>query len=132
MISPIDFRTISASQFGLDGSELQGTPKNIANMQLGYETDTQQLTLLVGWVDERIARRGLGSVPSVIENPGTNIDLVFKQDFKLGSLDYTFGISGRNLLAVDHEEFQLSELGRTEANTFKRGRSISLSLTVKH
>jgi outer membrane receptor protein involved in Fe transport len=132
VISPIDFRTISASQFGLDGTELQGTPKNIANLQLGYETDTQQLTLLVGWVDERIARRGLGSVPSVIENPGTNIDLVFKQDFKLGNLDYTFGISGRNLLAVDHEEFQLSDLGRTEANTFKRGRSVSLSLTVKH
>ena len=132
VISPIDFRTIAASQFGLDGTPLQGTPKNIANMQLGYETPSQQLTLLVGWVDERIARRGLGSVPSVIENPGTNIDLVFKQDFKLGNLDYTFGISGRNLLAVDHEEFQVSSLGRTEANTFKRGRSISLSLTVKH
>ncbi|OYU76871.1 MAG: TonB-dependent receptor [Alphaproteobacteria bacterium PA3] len=132
VISPIDFRSISASQFGLDGSELQGTPKNIANLQLGYETDNQQLTLLVGWVDERIARRGLGSVPSVIENPGTNVDLVFKQDFKVGNVDYTFGISGRNLLAEDNQEFQLSNLGRTEANTYKRGRSISLSLTVRN
>lgn len=132
VISPIDFRLVSASQFGLDGSELQGTPKNIANLQLGYETDNQQLTLLVGWVDERIARRGLGSVPSVIENPGTNIDLVFKHDFTIGNVDYTFGISGRNLLAEDNQEYQLSNLGRTEANTYKRGRSISLSLTVKN
>jgi outer membrane receptor protein involved in Fe transport len=123
---------VSASQFGLDGSELQGTPKNIANLQLGYETDNQQLTLLVGWVDERIARRGLGSVPSVIENPGTNIDLVFKHDFTIGNVDYTLGISGRNLLAEDNQEYQLSNLGRTEANTYKRGRSISLSLTVKN
>lgn len=132
VISPIDFRSISASQFGLDGSELQGTPKNIANLQLGYETDNEQLTLLVGWVDERIARRGLGSVPSVIENPGTNIDLVYKRDFTIGKVDYTFGISGRNLLAEDNQEFQISKLGRTESNTYKRGRSISLSLTLRH
>jgi len=131
VISPIDFRSISATQFGLDGSELQGTPKNIANLQLGYETDNQQLTLLVGWVDERIARRGLGSVPSVIENPGTNVDLVYKRDFTVANVDYTFGISGRNLLAEDNQEFQISKLGRTEANTYKRGRSISLSLTVR-
>jgi outer membrane receptor protein involved in Fe transport len=132
VISPIDFRSISASQFGLDGSELQGTPKNIANLQFGYETDNQQLTLLVGWVDERIARRGLGSVPSVIENPGTNIDLVYKRDFTIANVDYSFGISGRNLLAEDNQEFQISDLGRTEANTYKRGRSVSLSLTVRH
>lgn len=131
VISPIDFRLISASQFGLDGTELQGTPKNIANLQVGYETDNQQVTLLVGWVDERIARRGLGSVPSVIENPGTNIDLVYKRDFTIANTDYTFGISGRNLLAEDNQEFQISKLGRTEANTYKRGRSISLSLTVR-
>ena len=131
VISPIDFRSISAAQFGLDGSELQGTPKNIANLQLGYETDDQQLTLLVGWVDERIARRGLGSVPSVIEQPGTNVDLVYKRDFTIGKTDYTFGISGRNLLAEDNQEFQMSKLGRTEANTYKRGRSISISLTLR-
>jgi outer membrane receptor protein involved in Fe transport len=131
VISPIDFRSVRASQFGLDGTPLQGTPENIANLQIGYEKDNQQLTLLVGWVDERIARRGLGSVPSVLELPGTNIDLVFKQDFKVGNTEMTFGFSGRNLLDEDNQEYQLSSLGRTEYNTFKRGRSFSISLTAK-
>ncbi len=131
VISPIDFRAVAASQFALDGSQLQGTPKNIANVQIGLENKTTQLTLLVGWVDERIARRGLGSVPSVLELPGINVDLVFKHDFKLAGNGVSLSLSGRNLLAEDNQEYQISKLGRTEANTYERGRSISLSLTLK-
>lgn len=131
VISPIDFRPVRASQFALDGTPLQGTPENIANLQIGLEKPNQQLTLLVGWVDERIARRGLGTVPSVIELPGTNIDLVFKQDFKIGAREWTLGVSGRNLLDEDNQEFQISNLGRTEYNTYQRGRSFSISLSLK-
>jgi TonB-dependent receptor len=131
VISPIDFRSVAASQFALDGTQLQGTPENIANLQIGYEGNGTQATLLLGWVDERIARRGLGSVPSVIENPGTNIDLVLKHDFTLAGNDLTLSLSGRNLLAEDNQEFQISDLGRTEVNTYKRGRSFSVSLTLK-
>jgi outer membrane receptor protein involved in Fe transport len=131
VISPIDFRRISASQFGLDGTKLQGTPENIANVQIGYEGNGTQLTLLVGWVDERIARRGLGSVPSVIEQPGTNVDLVLKHEFTVRGNEFSLSFSGRNLLAEDNQEFQLSNIGRTEANTYKRGRSFSISLTLK-
>lgn len=131
VVSPIDFRTVAASQFGLDGTKLQGTPENIANLQIGYEGNGTQLTLLVGWVDERVARRGLGSVPSVIEQPGTNIDLVLKHEFSVAGNDFSLGLSGRNLLDEDNQEFQLSNLGRTEANTYKRGRSFSVSLTLK-
>jgi outer membrane receptor protein involved in Fe transport len=131
VISPIDFRPVAASQFALDGSELQGTPKNIANLQIGFENKTTQLTLLVGWVDERIARRGLGSVPSVLERPGTNIDLVFKHDFQLAGNDLSLSLSGRNLLAEDNQEYQISNIGRTEANTYERGPSFSLSVTLK-
>jgi outer membrane receptor protein involved in Fe transport len=131
VVSPIDFQVVKASQFGLDGTQLQGTPENIANLQIGYEKDNEQLTLLVGWVDERIARRGLGTVPTVRELPGTNIDLVYKRDFKVGDTELTFGISGRNLLDEDNQEYQISNLGRTEYNTYKRGRSFSISLTAK-
>jgi outer membrane receptor protein involved in Fe transport len=131
VISPIDFLPVNSSQFGLDGTQLQGTPENIANLQIGYESKDTQLTLLVGWVDERIARRGLGTVPSVIELPGTNVDLVFKKDMKLAGNDITLSISGRNLLDEDNQEFQTSKLGRTETNTYARGRSFSLSVTVK-
>ncbi len=122
---------VPASQFNLDGSVLQGTPENIANVQFGFETDTSQLTLLVGWVDERIARRGLGALPTVYEDPGINIDLVFRRDFTVGDSIVTLGLSGRNLLDEDHAEFQNSAIGRTETNTYARGQSYSASLTAK-
>ncbi|MEZ6031017.1 MAG: TonB-dependent receptor [Hyphomonadaceae bacterium] len=123
--------TVPASRFQLDGSQLQGTPENIFNLQFGFETPETQLTLLVGWVDERIARRGLGGIPSVIEKPGVNVDLVFHQDIQFGDTVLSLGLSGRNLLNEDHEEYQTSAAGKTDANTYERGRSFSASLTAK-
>lgn len=131
VVDPSDGIGKPASAFGLDGSKLQGTSENVANLQFGYDTGKSQLTLLVGWVDERIARRGLGALPSVIEYPGVNMDLVYRRDIKIGASDFTLGVSGRNLLGEDHEEYQNSALGRTEVNTYDRGRSLSLSLTAK-
>jgi TonB-dependent receptor len=131
--SPIPpFNTDQAFALGInDGTPLQGTPENIANLQLGLETPQTQLTLLVGWVDERILRRGIGSVPSVQDRPGVNVDLVYRRTFDVNGAEFTLGVSGRNLLDEQHEEFQMSDLGRTDVNTYDRGRSFSLSLGTK-
>ena len=123
---------VPASSFQLDGTQLQGTPENIANMEFGVESEDTQLTMLVGWVDERIARRGLGGIPSVIEDPGVNLDLVFRKDFDLWGNLVTLGLSGRNLLNEDHVEYQTSAAGKTNANTYERGRSFSASITAKY
>ncbi len=122
---------VPASQFGLDGTELQGTPEHIANLQFGWENDTTQLTLLAGWVSERIARRGLGSLPAVMEDPGVNLDLVYRHNFTLAGTDLSLSVAGRNLLGTRHEEFQNSALGRTELNTYGLGTTLSASLTAK-
>jgi outer membrane receptor protein involved in Fe transport len=127
-----NFRRAPASQFGLDGTPLQGTPEHIFNLQFGFESDISQLTLLVGWVDERVLRRGLGAVQPVIEKPGVNVDLVFRRDFTVGQQDFTLGVSGRNLLGEDNEEFQIFPRGRNEVNTYDRGQSFSVSLTAKY
>jgi TonB-dependent receptor len=132
VINPNTFLPSPSSEFGLDGSPLQGTPEHIANLQFGYETDDQQMTLLLGWVDERILRRGLGSTLPVFENPGTNVDLVFKQDFKVGVQDFTFGFSARNILGEDYEEYQRYPRGRNDVNTYDKGQSVSVSLTAKY
>lgn len=131
IVSPVDFTLRPATEFGLNGTPLQGTPENIVNLQFGYETDASQLTLLLGWVDDRILRRGLGSVQPVIESPGTNVDLVFKRDFSFAGAGFTFGLSGRNLLGTEHQEFQTYARGRNEVNTYDRGRSFSTSLTAR-
>lgn len=122
---------VPASRFQLDGTQLQGTPENILNMEFGFETLDTQLTLILGWVDERIARRGLGGIPSIIEKPGVNLDLVYRQDLDLWGNVVTLGLSGRNLLDEDHTEYQVSAAGRTDANTYERGRNVSVSLTAR-
>lgn len=131
IISPIDFTRRPASEFGLDGSPLQGTPEHIANLQFGFETESDQMTLLVGWVDERVLRRGLGSVRPVLENPGVNVDLVYKKDLSMFGRDVNLSVSGRNLLGTDNEEYQEYARGRNEVNTYDRGSSLSISVGAK-
>jgi len=126
---------IDASLFGLDGAQLQGAPEHIVNSQFGWEGDNDQFTLLFGWVDERVLQRGFPSpgseLPDVIEKPGIQLDAVFRQNLTLLGAGATIGLAARNLLGVDHQEFQNSSLlGRTEFNTYERGRSISASLSA--
>lgn len=127
---------IDASLFGLDGAQLQGAPEHIVNAQFGWEGDKDQFTLLFGWVDERILQRGFPSpgseLPDVVERPGIQLDAVFRQNLTLFGAEATIGLAARNLLGTEHQEFQNSSvLGRTEFNTYDRGRSLSASLTAK-
>ncbi len=134
VINPLTGAATPASVFGIDGSAMQGTPENIVNLQFGVEDDNTQLTLLVGWVDERILQRGFGTIgglPDIVEDPGVNIDLVFRHDFTVGGAELTLGLAGRNLLNEAHREFQSSSAGDLEVNTYDRGRSFSATLTTR-
>ena len=123
---------VPAQNFIIDGSRLQGTPTHIINSQFGWETDRSQTTLLFGWVSERIARRGLGTLPSVIERPGFILDFTHKDDITIGGVPMVIALEARNLLGAKHEEFQIdSVLGRTDANTYRLGRTLSASLTAE-
>lgn len=136
--NPFSGAAVDAALFGLDGAPLQGTPEHILNAQLGWEGEDDQLTVLLGWVDERILQRGspttVGAVPDVIEQPGLQLDLAYRYDVVMFGTDFTIALNGRNLLGERHEEYQLSnaaESGRTEFNTYDRGRSLSASLTAR-
>ncbi len=126
--------TVPAALYIIDGSELQGTPTHLANLQFGFQTDNTEMTLLAGYVSERISRRGSPglNVPTVYEDPGVNLDLVFKRSFQLEGTELTLGLSGRNLLNTEYTEYQESDLGKTDFNTYKRGQSFSISLTAKY
>lgn len=132
VISPIDFREVPASFFELDGTQLQGTPEHIANLQFGYETMDSQLTLIAGWLDERILRRGQGSVEPVIEHPGFNVDLVYKRMFEFGGADMTLAFTGRNLTGEVHDEFQIYDRGQNNVDRYPRGQVFSVSLTADY
>ncbi len=134
MINPLTGAPTPASVFGLDGSAMQGTPENIVNLQFGVEDDNTQLTLLLGWVDTRILQRGFGAgggLPDIVEEPGVSVDLVFRRNFTFAGTSFTLGVSGRNLLNEQHREYQESNVGDLEVNTYDRGRSFSASLTTR-
>ncbi|MGE3839942.1 MAG: TonB-dependent receptor [Hyphomonadaceae bacterium] len=134
VINPLTGVPTPAAAFGLDGAQLQGTPENILNLQFGYEDENSQLTLLVGWVDERILQRGFGQgagLPDIVEDPGVNVDLVYRRDFTIGGTEYTLGLAGRNLLDEAHTEFQDTGSGRLNVNTYDVGRTLSASITAR-
>lgn len=135
VINPFSGAAVDALLFDLDGKPLQGTPKHIANAQFGWEGDNDQFTVLLGWTDERILQRGSpgqgGSIPDVIEEPGIQLDAVFRQNVNIRGTDFTIGLSARNLLGTEHREYQSSGLGETEFYTYDRGRSLSASLTAR-
>jgi outer membrane receptor protein involved in Fe transport len=134
VINPLTGAPTPANVFGIDGAPMQGTPENIVNLQFGIEDDNTQLTLLVGWVDTRILQRGFGAsggLPDIVEDPGINVDLVFRHNFSFAGTDFTLGLSGRNMLGEEHREFQESDVGDLEVNTYDRGRSFSASLTTR-
>lgn len=134
VILQADGSPIPADLFGIDGQPLQGTPENIVNTQFGWESDNDQFTILFGWVDERISRRGLRGlsvVPDVVERPGPQLDLVYRRKIDVSGREFNLGLSARNLLNTDHEEYQFSdEAGRTEFNSYERGRNFSASLST--
>ncbi len=135
IFNPISNSLIDASLFGLDGSALQGAPKHIMNAQFGWEGDNDQFTVLFGWVSDRILQRGIplpgAELSDILEQPGVQLDAVFRQHLELFGSKITIGLAGRNLLGARHEEFQESALGRTEFNTYDRGRSLSASVTAE-
>lgn len=134
---PFSTVPVPGNLFGLDGAQLQGTPENILNVQFGWDNDVEQATLLLNWVDERILQRGrpdgTSQIADVVQDPGIQLDFVYRRDITVRDRDLTIGLSARNLLGEKNEEFQLNggELGRTEFNTYERGTSLSASVTAK-
>jgi outer membrane receptor protein involved in Fe transport len=120
-----------ASDYALDGSQLQGTPENIVNTQFGWESGNEQLSFLVGWVDQRILQRGVVGLGDVIEDPGVQLDVVYRRTFSVGGSELTLGVSGRNLLDEKHVETLNTPRGELDFNSFDRGQSFSVSLTSK-
>lgn len=128
---------LPVGSFDLDGAELQGASNHIFNSQFGFQGEFDQLTILLGWVSERVLQRGFGlagggeALPDIVEKPGVQLDVVYRRKFNLFDQNFTLGLAARNLTGADHREFQESgSVGTTQFNTYDRGRTISASLTA--
>ncbi len=127
---------VAANLLFRDGAPLTGQSDHVANLQFGIE-DTDRLsqaTFLLSYASERVTNRGpiqgLARQPDIIERPGFQLDFVLRQEVPLFRSRVEFKAEARNILGRDYEEFQEFGDNRIDINTYRRGRSFSLSATV--
>lgn len=123
----------AATNLLTDGARLQGQSEHVANLQLGWEDDTDrsQATIIVNYVSERISARGIAGNPDLIQDPGVFLDFVYRKDFTAAGHDLGFALELRNLLRTDYDEFQELGSSRISVNKYELGRSASVSLTAR-
>jgi hypothetical protein len=122
-----------ASNFIVDGSRLQGQSEHLANVQLGWEDEAakSQGTFLVTYASERTTARAPSGQPDYIQDPGINLDFVFKKGFDLAGRDLTLDFKAKNLLGEDFDEFQSGNGGFIQVNQYDLGTTVSLGLSTE-
>lgn len=122
-----------ATDFIVDGSQLQGLSEHLANLQLGWEDEAakSQLTLLATYASERTTARGAGGQPDFVQEPGINLDLVYKKGFGLRGREFTFDFKAQNLLGEDFDEFQSGSDGFVQVNQYDLGTTLSIGLSAE-
>lgn len=122
-----------ATDFIVDGTRLQGQSEHLANLQIGWQDDLarSQLTLLATYASERVSARAPAGQPDFIQDPGINLDLVFKKGFSVRGKDFTFDFKAQNLLGEDFEEFQTGNGGYVRINQYDIGTTFSVGLSAE-
>lgn len=121
-----------ASNIFIDGSPLTGQSDHIANLQVGFESTSKlsQQTILVKYASERVVGRGDGAFPDILEDPGIQIDFVWREGIKLLGVDTEWKFEVRNILGENFEEFQATDDARIEISTYDRGTIFSLGVSA--
>lgn len=122
-----------AANFFVDGSRLQGQSDHVANLQLGWEDDTDrsQATLIANFVSERTSARATAGNPDFIQEPGVFLDFVYRKDFTSMGRELGFSLELRNLLGTSYDEYQQLGSDRVQVNGYDLGRSASVGLTAR-
>jgi hypothetical protein len=67
----------------------------------------------------------------LFEYPGVRIDLVAREGFELFGREIEIKIEARNLTGQTNEEYQKAGENRIDVNSYKVGRSVAVSSSVK-
>ncbi len=125
-----------ATDYFRDGAPLTGQSDHIVNAQFGLESTDRlsQQTLLLTYASDRVVSRGLNGTPpqpDVLEKPGFQVDFVMREGVEVlgGELEMKF--EARNITGNKHQEFQQSGANRIDVNTYRVGRSFSVSASLK-
>jgi outer membrane receptor protein involved in Fe transport len=113
-----------------DGSRLQGQSEHVANLQLGFEDEAQQGTLLVTYVSERSSARGPSGQPDYIQEPGVIMDFNYKRNFAAAGREFTFNFKAGNLLDEHYIESQNFNNSEVTINKYDLGRTFTFGLST--
>ncbi len=122
-----------ASTYFADGSPLVGQSDHLVNFQMSLEDldKLQQFTVLVSWASDRVTLRGSNGLSDVVEEPGAQLDLVYRQGLDLFGVEAELKLEARNILGTDHKETQTNNAGLIlQNNSYDVGQSFSAGLSV--
>lgn len=124
-----------ARDFFRDGASMTGQSDHVANLEFSIENPERlsQQTLMFNYASERVTSRGLANTgqPDVTENPGVRIDFVAREGFEVAGHEIELKLEARNLTGRKYEEYQESDGNRVDLNTYKVGRSVSVSASIR-
>jgi outer membrane receptor protein involved in Fe transport len=125
-----------ASDYFRDGAPLTGQSDHIVNAQLGLESTDRlsQQTLMLTYASDRVVSRGLNGTPpqpDVLEKPGLQVDFVVREGIEVMGKELELKLEARNLTGRKHSEFQQFGDNRIQVNSYRVGRSFSMSASLK-
>ncbi|RKF23157.1 TonB-dependent receptor [Altericroceibacterium spongiae] len=122
----------AASNVFTDGTPMTGQSDHLANLQFGMESTEKlsQQTILLRYSSERVVGRGDGTFPDIVENPGLQVDFVWREGINLLGVDTEWKFQARNIFGQNHEEYQANDQNRIEINTYDLGTELSLSVSA--
>lgn len=126
----------NALDYFQNGAPMTGQSDHIANVQFGIESTDKlsQQTIMLTYASDRAVSRGLNGTPpqpDVIERPGLTVDFVAREGFEFKGGEVEVKVEARNLTGRKYQEFQKSGANRIDVNSYRVGRSFSLSASVK-
>ncbi|MFA7440048.1 MAG: TonB-dependent receptor [Sphingomonadaceae bacterium] len=122
-----------ATDLFTDGEAMTGQSDHIGNVQIGLQREgtLSEQTLLFTYASTRVAQRGPGATPDIIEKPGIRLDLVLREEIDFGSFPLELKFEARNLTGTGFREYQELGASRIYTNKYDLGRSFSFGVTAK-
>jgi outer membrane receptor protein involved in Fe transport len=130
-------RERNASDFLVEGHQLEGQSNHLANIQLGIENveNGATLTALLNYASDRtllIGQAQQNGTDRVVEDVPLLLDLVYSRPFELKGGEWNLGFKVQNILGEEFNAFREDSTGRElPFIAYDRGRIVTLSLSAE-
>jgi outer membrane receptor protein involved in Fe transport len=124
---------VPATDIFRDGIPMTGQSDHVANVQIGLQKQEglSEQTILLSYASKRVAQRGPGDTPDLVEEPGIRLDFVAREEILLVGLPVELKFEARNITGTKFKEYQELGASRIYTNKYDIGQSYSFGMTLK-